>query len=268
MGPSLEQLVSENRFTIAVVFPVVGAFMLVGSTIEGFFPGFLAFNPYLILFGTAVMRLPLIAGILPLLDWNAKTGLIALTLFSYAIEFIGASTGFPYGAFEYGISLGPMINGQVPLGLPIFFLPLVMNSYLLVLLLAPAKARKTVERFLMVLTVLLAMDVVLDPAAVALNFWNYEESFFYGVPLSNFRGWLLSGTISILILDQSFDREKMVERLEGCEFMLDDLVSFTFLWGFVNLYFGNLIPAMLALVFLVVLVRTDRFNTELFSDVL
>jgi len=259
----LDEMVSENRFTVAVVFPVVGAFMLVGSTVEGLFPAFLSFNPYLILFGTAVMRLPLIAGVLPLLDRKSVTGIIILTGFSYLIEFIGTSTGFPYGSFEYGIALGPMINGQVPLGLPIFFIPLVMNAYLMVLLLAPKSAEKFFNRFLMVLAVLLTMDLVLDPAAVALNFWSYEKGFFYGVPFSNFSGWLLSGTVSILILDFSFNREKLVSRLEECDFMLDDFVSFTFLWGFVNLYFGSLVPALLSLALLLGLIKIERFNTEL-----
>ncbi len=45
------------------------------------------------------------------------------------------TTGWPYGQFEYLVDLGPMLFGTVPLGLPVFFLPLVLNSYLLCLLL-------------------------------------------------------------------------------------------------------------------------------------
>lgn len=65
LAARLDALVAENRFTIAVVFPAIGAVTLLASA-EGWLPPILAFNPLLVLFGTAVMRLPLIAGIAPL----------------------------------------------------------------------------------------------------------------------------------------------------------------------------------------------------------
>lgn len=61
---SAEALVRENRFTIAVAFPAVGATLLVASA-EGLVPEPLAFNAILLLFVTAVMRLPLLVGIAP-----------------------------------------------------------------------------------------------------------------------------------------------------------------------------------------------------------
>lgn len=97
-----------------------GAVMLLAST-EGLLPGFLSYNPYLILVGTLVMRLPLIAGLKPLLDRRALLGLVFLTGYSYIIEYVGITTGFfPYGELQYLIELGPLIAGKVPLGLPIF----------------------------------------------------------------------------------------------------------------------------------------------------
>ena len=87
--------------------------------------------------GTMVMRLPLVAGLKPLADKKLLTGIGLLTVYSYVIEFIGVETGFPYGNFSYGIDLGPMLFGKIPIGLPIFFIPLVLNSYILALLLFP-----------------------------------------------------------------------------------------------------------------------------------
>lgn len=261
MRVSLEELVSENRFTIAVVFPLFGAAVLLASA-QGLVPDIISFNPYLIMFGTAVMRLPLIAGVLPLLEGSrARIGVAALILFTYLIELVGVSSGFPYGSFEYGISLGPMV-ADIPVGLPIFYLPLVLNAYLLVVLLVPEMTERRSPRILAVLLVLLLMDAVLDPAAVALNFWSYSEGGFHGVPLSNFAGWILSGTASIFLMDLAFNREQLRDRLESCEFMLDDLVSFTFLWGVVNLFYQNLVPFGLALLFLALLVKTERFDTD------
>lgn len=256
---NLEKIVRENRFTIAVIFPFVGAVTLLASY-EGLLPEILSYNPYFIIFGTLVMRLPLIAGLQPLLDRKAILGLGLLTVYSFFIEIIGVNTGFPYGFFEYGIDLGPMLFGQVPLGLPVFFIPLVVNAYLLILLLVPERTEKIVPRLLTVIGTVLLLDLVLDPGAVAINFWDYGGGLYYGVPLSNYLGWVLSASVSVFILDLSLNREGLIERLDKCEFMLDDMVSFVFLWGFVNLYFMNLVPFALSMVLGLALYRIDRFD--------
>ncbi len=109
----LEEIVRENRFTIAVIFPFVGAVTLVASA-EGLLPPALEYNPLLILFGTAVMRSPLIVGLLPRIGWWALGYLGVLTAYTYVIEVVGVRTDWPYGAFEYTIQLGPMLFGEVP----------------------------------------------------------------------------------------------------------------------------------------------------------
>lgn len=258
----LDTTVADNRFTIAVVFPTVGALLLIGSA-EGWVPAPLSFEPTLILFGTAVMRLPLIAGVLPLLDRRGTVGLLALTGYAYGIELIGVQTGLPYGEFAYLIDLGPMLFGDVPLGLPIFFLPLVLNSYLLVLLLLGSRATATGLRLGGTLTMVMAMDLVLDPGAVSLGFWGYVEGgSYYGVPASNFAGWLLSGAISVWVFDRILVHDRVLERLATCRFMLDDLISFVILWGGVNLYFGQWLPVAVAVLIGAGLFGTDRFDFD------
>ena len=256
----LDRLVTDNRFTIAVVFPLVGAVLLLASA-EGLVGPPFRYNPSLILFGTLVMRLPLVAGIAPLCDRRATLGLVALVAYAFGIELLGVLTGWPYGAFEYTIELGPMLLGTVPLGLPIFFLPLVLNSYLLCLLLLGERADRRAVRLVSVIATVLLVDLVLDPGAVAVGFWTYlDGGFYYGVPLSNYLGWVLSATVSVGLLDAAFDRARLTERLDGCAFMLDDLVSFVVLWGSINAYFGNWLPVGVALVLAAGLVRTDRFD--------
>jgi putative membrane protein len=258
----LDDLVRENRFTIAVVFPLVGAVLLVASR-ETLLPGPLNFNPYLILFGTLVMRLPLVAGLAPLIDRRAAAGLLLLTLYAYGIEYVGVLTGFPYGNFEYGVELGPMLLETVPLGLPVFFFPLVVNAYLLCLLLLGRRANAALVRLPAVIAVVLLMDLVLDPGAVALTFWTYDPAgAYYGVPWSNYAGWVLSATVAVVTLDAAFDRAGLRERLTDCEFMLDDLVSFVVLWGLVNAYFGNWLPVALAAALGAGLLATDRFDFD------
>ncbi len=258
----LDDLVRENRFTIAVVFPLMGAVLLVASR-ETLLPAGLNFNPYLIIFGTLVMRLPLVAGLAPLVDRRAAAGLLALTAYSYAIEYVGVLTGFPYGNFEYGVELGPMLLDTVPLGLPVFFFPLVVNAYLLCLLLLGPHTERALVRLPAVIAVVLLMDLVLDPGAVALTFWTYDPTgAYYGVPWSNYAGWVLSATVAVGTLDAAFERSGLRQRLSDCEFMLDDLVSFVVLWGLVNAYFGNWIPVVLAGLLGAGLLATDRFDFD------
>lgn len=251
----LENFVSDNRFTIAVIFPLVGALTFIASA-EGLLPDILEFNPFFILFGTLVMRLPLISGLKPLINRKAALGLLFITFYSYLIEFIGLKTGFPYGSFEYLIDLGPMIAG-VPIGLPIFFIPLVLNAYLLVNLL---NIESIYRRFIYSLGLVLVVDAVLDPAAVALVIWEYSSSLFYGVPLSNFIGWIISGSVVLVVLEYIFEASEVRERLEQVDFILDDFVSFVFLWGLVNLYYLNVVPVILAVLIGLLLHRMDRFS--------
>jgi putative membrane protein len=263
----LDALVRDNRFTVAVVFPVVGAVLLVASA-EGVLPPPLAFDPLLILLGTLVMRSPLLVGVAPLIDRTAAAGIAGLAGYAYAIEFVGLRTGWPYGDFHYAIDLGPTVAG-VPVGLPVFFLPLVCNAYLLCLLLLGTRARATRVRLPAVIGTVVAMDLVLDPGAVALGFWAYSGGGpVYGVPLSNFAGWVLSATVTVLVLDAVLGRAAVLERLADCEFALDDLVSFVLLWSAVNAYFGNWGAVAVGGLFGMGLVRTDRFDVPVESRLL
>lgn len=256
---SLTSLVRDNRFTIAVIFPVVGAVVLLASA-RGWLPEPLAFNPALILFGTAVMRLPLIAGVLPVLDRRAGLALVVLAAYTWGIEMIGVATGYPYGTFEYGVSLGPMVEG-VPLALPLFFIPLVFNAYLFALLVAPSSLERRWIRWPVAVGAVVAIDLVLDPAAVSIGFWAFEaEGMYYGVPLTNYLGWVLSATVAVAVVEVGFSRARLQQRVSDCEFILDDLVSFTLLWGTINLLYGNWIPVVVTVCFVGGLYSSGRFD--------
>jgi putative membrane protein len=257
----LDAVVRENRFTIAVVFPAVGAVLLVASA-EGWLPDLLTFNPWLLLAGIAVMRSPLIVGLVPVFDRRAVAGISLLAVYAYAIEFVGVHTGWPYGAFAYGVALGPTVFG-VPLALPLLFLPLVANAYLLCRLLLGE--RSIAVRLAVVISTVVATDLVLDPGAVALGFWTYAAGgVYHGVPLSNFLGWILSATVTVAVFDRAVDSDTLRARLTDCEFLLDDLVSFVLLWGGVNAWFGQPAPVAVATLFGAGLIRADRFDAAPF----
>lgn len=252
---AFDDIVRENRILLAIIFPIIGAIVLLASA-ESMLPAVLSFNPLLVLIGVVAMQVPLIAGLLPLVDRSAAAALVALTLYAYGIEYVGVTTGVPYGQFSYGVSLGPLLFEKFPLGLPIFFIPIVMNSYLLCLLFLDDYTDRALV-WSAIVTVL-GMDLVLDPAAVALGFWSYGGGTYYGVPLSNYLGWIVSATISVAVVNWGFRQTNVLRRLKRCEFILDTLVSFVVLWGMVNIYFGNLVPLAITGLFALGLLKAGR----------
>ncbi len=257
---TLERVVEDNRFTIAVTFPIVGVALLLAGRAE-LVPPQIAMNPYLLIGANLVMVSPLVAGLVPLLDRRALVGLGVLALFTWGIELVGVLTGLPYGAFSYGVELGPMLFDLVPLGLPVFYFPILLNSYLLALLVLDSPS--FLRRFAFTLGVVIALDLILDPGAVALGFWGWADpGGYYGVPAVNYLGWLLSGSVAIAILQVAFDHEAVRDRLERCGFFLDDLVSFLVLWGLINASVGNWIPVVVALGLVGTLLTSDWFDFD------
>lgn len=253
----IDDLVQHNRFTIAVLFPTIGILLLAGSA-EGLVPPPVSFNPYLILLGALVMRLPLVGGLAPVINRRGAVALLVLMIYTYGIEFIGVQTGHPYGDFEYLIELGPMLGGLVPAGLPVFFFPLVVNAYLLVLLF---ESGGRVVRGVATIGTVLVLDLVLDPAAVSLGFWAYTDGgMYYNVPVTNYIGWILSGTVAVALLEWGLPTAAVKSRLRSCDYMLDDMVSFVILWGGINAYYSNIIPLLLAGSLFGLLYAADRFD--------
>lgn len=256
----LEHVVGANRVTIAVVFPLVGAGLMLASA-RGWLPPVLAFNPLLLLGGVLVMRLPIAATIAPLLDRRLVLGLAAVSGYAYVVEYVGLATGIPYGEFTYEVALGPMLPGGVPLGLPAFFLPLVLNAYLLVALALGKRWSLARVRLPATVAAVLAIDLVLDPAAVAIGLWAFAGGgAYYGVPFTNFGGWLLSATVAVGLVDLAVDREALRERLDRCPFALDDLLSFVLLWGAVAFAVGAWIPVVLTVGIALALGRLGRLD--------
>ena len=131
---------------------------------------------------------------------RAALSLLVLAAFGYAIETIGVLTGLPYGPFYYGDALGGKIFGLVPYLLPISYAPLVIGAVAATW--TAAQSRRRPYRWVLLSAGLLALiDGVLDPGAAALGFWVWPDGgVYYGVPPSNYAGWLLSGALASALL--------------------------------------------------------------------
>lgn len=99
----------------------------------------------------------------------------------FGIEVLGVNTGFPFGQYTYGSPLGPKAwNTPIIIGLNWF----IMFSGVLY-----AIERLRLSQLLKALIgagLMTAADVVIEPVAIYLNFWQWEK----GLPPSeNYIGW-------------------------------------------------------------------------------
>jgi len=174
---------------------------------------------------------------------------------------VEATTAYDIPVYIEPSNVGSVVHRD---GLDGYFVPIVLNAYVLCVLLLGERAARRRWRLAVVIPAVISMDVVLDPAAVALGFWTYVDGgAFYGVPLSNYAGWVLSATVAVVVLDLTIDRATLDRRLRQCAFLLDDLVSFVILWGGINAVFGNWLPALVAAGFGLAILRVKRFDAEL-----
>jgi len=193
---------------------------------------------------------------------RAALSLLTLSAFGFAIETIGVATRLPYGEFFYGDSLGPKALGLVPYLLPISYLPLVIGA-------VAASWSDSLEinyRFFFVFRsalLLTMMDGVLDPGAVSLGFWVWPEGgAYYGVPLSNYAGWLLSGTLAVALL-LAVGRWRKTP-LPG---LLDGATIAVAFWTGVALFSGLIFPALLgAALFAYLLYNRSRLRAHCLKE--
>jgi putative membrane protein len=189
---------------------------------------------------------------------RAALSLLALSAFGYAIETTGVLTGFPYGSFYYGDSLGPKVAGLVPYLLPLSWVPLVLGA---VAATAPEGRASPRHRFLPILSaavLLTLVDGVLDPGAASLGFWVWlEGGVYYGVPVTNYLGWLFSSSLAAAIL-LALGRGRWGKASPPPGLLASLLVAVAF-WLGVALFSGLLFPAVLGVaLFLYLLYRQAR----------
>ena len=108
-------------------------------------------------------------------------------------ELVGVSTGFPFGDYGYGTTLGPRVLGIVPVVIPLSWFCMLYAS------LAIAARAGAGPRGACVLAALglVAWDVLMDPAmSAAFRFWSWHQGGeYHGMPLVNWAGWMLTGLV-------------------------------------------------------------------------
>jgi bisanhydrobacterioruberin hydratase len=192
---------------------------------------------------------------------RATVVLVTLSAFGFAIETIGVATGFPYGFFYYGDSLGPKVANLVPYLLPLSWVPLVLGAFAATAPEGKIGTRRYVLWVLYAAILLTLVDGVLDPGAVSLGFWVWPEGGpYYGVPVSNYLGWLLSSSLAVAILLAI--GQGRLESISPPPGLLDSALIAVAFWVGVTVFCGLLFPAALgAVLFFYLLCRRARLAT-------
>lgn len=136
---------------------------------------------------------------------------VAFTL-SLSAELAGTYTGFPFGAYGYTDQLGYKIARLVPFNIPTSWFYMLVASLAICGRFLPAKDDNRSRWWwaLVAGLVLTAWDVSMDPAMVKTTHWLWSvpdlsnasavsrfigTPFFFGMPLTNWLGWLLTGVL-------------------------------------------------------------------------
>ncbi len=167
-----------------------------------------------------------------------KDAIILFVIFgvlALLIETSAIITGFPYGHFGYSELLGYKLFGYTPWTVALAWTPLVLGIY--------AVVRRTVGnqilRVVLIAVFLVIFDLVIDPGAVKIGFWRYQGGGpFYGVPVSNFVGWVFSGTIAGIVMEIFAAIRKPllpapVQLVSSAFFLLSYWTALAFFLGFV-----------------------------------
>ncbi|WP_049974170.1 carotenoid biosynthesis protein [Azospirillum sp. B4] len=115
---------------------------------------------------------------------------------SYALEEVGVRTGLVYGRYHYGDLLGSKL-GHVPVLIPLAWFMMIYPAWVVALaLLRGLDLRRPAGVAVLALVAALAMtgwDMVMDPPMAAAGNWVWEDGGpYFGVPLQNYAGWILT----------------------------------------------------------------------------
>ncbi|MES2524389.1 MAG: carotenoid biosynthesis protein [Gemmatimonadota bacterium] len=131
---------------------------------------------------------------------------------SLSSELAGTYTGYPFGEYKYSSLLGYKIAGLVPFNIPTSWFYMLVASLAICGRILPATDDSKSKWWWALVggVVLTAWDVSMDPAMVKTVHWSwyvpdlstrstFEQfigtPFFFGMPLTNWLGWLLTGIL-------------------------------------------------------------------------
>lgn len=137
-----------------------------------------------------------------MLAWMAwgygRAGLAAALLvlaLGFGVEYLGETSGVPFGRYRYTEQLQPQLLGVVPLPITMAWLMSAAAAYEIARQIAPARGRAV--QLLAAATLILLLDLQIETVATQINsYWEWiDHGPYYSVPTANFVAWWCVGLI-------------------------------------------------------------------------
>ncbi|MDX2136835.1 MAG: carotenoid biosynthesis protein [Chloroflexota bacterium] len=135
--------------------------------------------------------------------WGIRAALMTALIViaaGWAVEFVGHTTGFPFGGYDYTPRFQPQFGG-VPLLIPLAWMMMMPPAWAMAQLIT-GKTRG-IAFVLMSAVAMTAWDFFLDPQMVTWGAWVFDDpgAFAYVglIPWTNFLGWLLASALITLV---------------------------------------------------------------------
>lgn len=155
--------------------------------------------------------------------WQAKTVLLLLIIFvsGFLVEMAGVQTGVIFGQYHYGDSFGFKIAGT-PVLIGLNWAMLVYMVYHLLYYMRGGLFLRSVAGAL----VMVAYDLLLEPVAIQLDFWNWAGN---GIPLQNYFAWFVLSFIFLMLLEvgKIKTENRISNWLLGIQFMFFLILNIT-----------------------------------------
>ena len=162
---------------------------------------------------------------------TAGTFLVIAAVISYLWEFVGVTTGIPFGPYFYTSALGPQI-GPVPLAIPLIWCAL---GYF---------CMQASDYYIMASALMVSLDLSFDPVfSSSLHLWTWTGATqYFGVPLTNFFGWFVASLSFFAVFSYLTKRQLKASNqaiafyyLFGLDNVIGDFVSGSTMLGLASL---------------------------------
>ena len=207
-----------NQNKLIIILYTIFFVGLIGHIIPDLRFLMLVLTPYtLLLTGTFVLYFTYKKGELKFLIWS-----LTIYVLTFILEVIGTKTGIIFGNYVYGNTLG----------FKLFGVPLIIGFNWALVILGAISLSEQIDkniflRSLLTGTLAVLFDLVLEPVAIKLDYWNWMSGL---IPLSNYYSWFAISFIASLLYDLMKIRIK--ERLPEVYFMIQ-LIFFVLLSVFI-----------------------------------
>lgn len=124
-------------------------------------------------------------------NWSLKAGFTFFSIFliGYFIEVLGVKTGYIFGNYKYGNTLGTQFF-DVPIAIGANWLILTYSVSYFTLNIFNKYTRSKMFIGIIASFIMVLLDYFIEPTAVKFDFWNWNNN---NIPFQNYLAWFLVG---------------------------------------------------------------------------